>query len=742
MDEVLGHYHLLRELGRGGMGIVYLAFDDRIERNVAIKTIPLDTDPEGNLHRALLREARAAGRLNHPNIVVMYQVGQEKDRLYLAMEYVAGGSLDRRLTPDQPADPTWTVAILRQIAAALDAAHAAHIVHRDIKPSNILLTEHNDQVKVADFGLARTFVSGASQTLVAGTPVFMSPEQTKGEQLDGRSDQFALAVLAYRMLSGKLPFNGENLVALAYQIVHAVPSPVHIVNPALSVRVSDALARGLAKQRERRYASCTEFVESLVDALAGGKTETRVYPPPVPPLEPPGKSWLLRLTSGVTPWLLLLSLGAATVVGYLLWRQSRIPAPSSASTAAATPPQRGPRLPSPEEKPKITSEPNPEAQISPQTPAATSPKPPASAPAVPVENPKPDPQQAQEIAEASGRLISAIQRREGPAVLNALLERRADPSAGLHAAAAACREDVVRLLLGRGANANWVHPTWNTSVLSAALSPGGADPAEACAAREGIVDLLLASGARASAGPSDDTVLADAAALGVRGLPIVKKLLSTGVMPRTALRRATATYFPPERDCDTSVVEALLFAGARPDADADRYQKTALMEAAARKCLAIVTVLLEHGARADRPDAEGRTALYYAIKEGSTSAGRPLSPVVRKLIEAGAKPNQPVSKAVGGGTPFLEACRAEVPVLQLLLDSGADIDSVNNLAETCLHIAVSSQQIRRIDLLLSRKANVNARDERGITPLGVARSIGFRDSHEIVRRLLAAGATE
>lgn len=304
MQDQLGHYQILRELGRGGMGVVYLAHDQRIGRHVAIKTILLhDSADRDQLRDALLREARAAGQLSHPNIITIYQVGEERGLLYLVMEYVEGGSLADRLTLDQPTDFRWACGRLKQIAAALDAAHAARVVHRDIKPSNILLSGPTDFAKVADFGLARTFVSGHSQTAFAGTPSFMSPEQVYGRQLDGRSDQFALAVLAYRLFTGYLPFHGENLMALAFQIINAEPGPAHLLNPAVSPSVSAVLARGMEKQRERRFPTCTAFAEAIATAIDGPTqstdqpTVTLKTPPPkiLPrvgpcPLGAPGRS--------------------------------------------------------------------------------------------------------------------------------------------------------------------------------------------------------------------------------------------------------------------------------------------------------------------------------------------------------------------------------------------------------------------------------------------------------------------
>ncbi len=272
----IGRYEILDELGRGAMGVVYRARDPSIGRLIAIKTIRMTelSDPveSERLRERLRREAHSAGILSHPGIVVVYDVGQEGDLAYIAMELVPGRSLESLLADSRPPSPQLILNILRQTAAALDYAHKKGIVHRDIKPANILISE-DGVVKITDFGVAK--ISSSHQLTVAGTvlgtPNYMSPEQIQGKPVDGRADQFALGVIAYEMLTGEKPFTGEQLTAVLYKIVAEPPRPPQEVNPSLPWPVSLVLNRALAKDPEERYPSCTEFINALEKALATKK---------------------------------------------------------------------------------------------------------------------------------------------------------------------------------------------------------------------------------------------------------------------------------------------------------------------------------------------------------------------------------------------------------------------------------------------------------------------------------------
>src|ERR1700719_3127949 len=272
--EQIGRYQIIGELGRGAMGVVFRALDPTIGRKVAIKTIRLGevNDPEDRAKQRerLFREARSAGILSHPGIVTIYDMAEQGDMAYIAMEFVAGSTLEQILSSNEPLEPPRLFGILRQTAAALDYAHRKGIVHRDIKPANIIVNEAG-VAKIADFGIAK--ISTAEQLtqagLIVGTPNYMAPEQVQGKPVDGFADQYSLAVMAYEMLTGDKPFVAEHLTTLIYQIVCEPPPPAQRLSPSLGPKVELALQKGLSKQPGARYPNCTALVDSLEAACAG-----------------------------------------------------------------------------------------------------------------------------------------------------------------------------------------------------------------------------------------------------------------------------------------------------------------------------------------------------------------------------------------------------------------------------------------------------------------------------------------
>ncbi len=274
--EQIGRYKITGELGRGAMGIVYRATDPAIGRTVAIKTIHLaefaDPAEQGRLRERLLNEARSAGVLSHPGIVTVYDVAEENDLAYIAMEFVSGVSLEQLLSGEQPLSAETVLRVLREAAAALDYAHQNGIVHRDIKPANIMV-DADGRVKITDFGVAK--ISASHQLtqagVILGTPSYMSPEQVQGKPVDGRSDVFSLAVIAFEMLTGEKPFVGDQLPTLVYKIVHDQPAPAHLINPTLSWQVELVLRKALEKDPETRYRTCAEFVKALEGACRSSK---------------------------------------------------------------------------------------------------------------------------------------------------------------------------------------------------------------------------------------------------------------------------------------------------------------------------------------------------------------------------------------------------------------------------------------------------------------------------------------
>jgi serine/threonine protein kinase len=266
----IGRYLIRGELGRGAMGIVYDAIDPMIGRRVAVKVISLSagTDPAEAefLKERLFREARSAGRLFHPGIIVILDVGMHEDSAFITMEHVDGPSLQRVLATG-PLEPKTALGILQQTAAALDYAHQHSVVHRDIKPANIMLQGGNT-VKVADFGIAKVISQDATLTgVLMGTPSYMSPEQIEAQPVDGRSDQFSLAVLAYELFTGARPFEADSMATVAHLIVYGPRPSAHSVKPSLPAALDEVLARGLNRFPEQRYSSCAEFAAALEKAL-------------------------------------------------------------------------------------------------------------------------------------------------------------------------------------------------------------------------------------------------------------------------------------------------------------------------------------------------------------------------------------------------------------------------------------------------------------------------------------------
>ena len=272
----IGRFQVEREIGRGSMGAVYLATDPVIGRRLALKIIAL---PEGfsDVQRAecferFAREARAAGILSHPGIVTVYEAGrdEDKDLSYIAMEYVTGCTLQDLIRGDGRVPEAQALGIVRQIAEALSYAHGRGIVHRDLKPANVLLGD-DGLMKLTDFGLARLETSELTregQSL--GSPAYMSPEQVLGRETDRRSDLFSLGVVLYEMLAGERPFRGQELSAIAYQIVHEEPLPLRCLNREASPLWEGVLSKLLAKQPDSRYVDA-EALRSDLDAIADGE---------------------------------------------------------------------------------------------------------------------------------------------------------------------------------------------------------------------------------------------------------------------------------------------------------------------------------------------------------------------------------------------------------------------------------------------------------------------------------------
>ncbi|MHC6226213.1 serine/threonine-protein kinase [Pseudomonas sp. X10] len=270
MLEQLGKYRIDSVLGKGAMGTVYKAFDPHIARVVALKTIRRELLGEGQQQQVVSRfqnEAQAAGRLSHPNIVAVYDYGEDDGAAYIAMEFVDGIALNTRLQNQEPRQLSQVLAWMRQLLSALHYAHAKGVVHRDVKPANLLITA-DGQVKVTDFGIARIDTSVLTQTgSMIGTPSYMSPEQFCGEQVDGRSDVFSAGIVLYQLLTGERPFSGSATMVMQ-QILNQTPVPPSNLNPTLDPRLDNIIDQALAKRPDARFESAEAFLRAL-EAFTG-----------------------------------------------------------------------------------------------------------------------------------------------------------------------------------------------------------------------------------------------------------------------------------------------------------------------------------------------------------------------------------------------------------------------------------------------------------------------------------------
>jgi len=265
---MLGRYEVEKELGKGAMGIVYLGKDPKISRVVAIKTMALaqefDEDEIDEVKQRFFREAETAGRLNHPNIVTIYDAGEEHDLAYIAMEFLKGHDLMRYCKPDNLMEMPRVLSIVARAAEGLDYAHKQNVVHRDIKPANIMYEAASDTVKLTDFGIARITDSSKTKTgTVLGTPSYMSPEQLAGKKVDGRSDLFSLGVMLYQMLSGSLPFKADSMASLMFKITNEEAVDVRTIRAEIPEALAAVVNKSLIKEVDQRYQTGIEFANAL-----------------------------------------------------------------------------------------------------------------------------------------------------------------------------------------------------------------------------------------------------------------------------------------------------------------------------------------------------------------------------------------------------------------------------------------------------------------------------------------------
>ncbi len=360
----IGRYELVEVLGQGAMGIVYKAYDSLLDRTVALKTYHPDQSVAEEIRKRFEREVKAASRLHHPNIVVVYDGGIENDRVFIAMELVEGSTLQAELRRRGKLVGEQALAILLPISDALHYAHEQGVIHRDLKHANILLTAKG-QPKIADFGVAKLVSSEATAGFAPmGTPGYMAPEQISGKPTDRRVDVFALGVLAYEVLTGERAFPGESLNTVFYNLLHVEPPAPSVRESALPQAFDEVIARALAKDPAARTPDAATFARELTDSLREKPGAPKAPPAPPPPPRPPPQTFsgedfdsdavrelarprkepTSRALLGVVGAVLLLLLGAGAFL-FLSSRPEAPPPPVEATPAPAATPTAAPPAP-------------------------------------------------------------------------------------------------------------------------------------------------------------------------------------------------------------------------------------------------------------------------------------------------------------------------------------------------------------------------------------------------------------
>src|SRR5271157_4409345 len=428
-QATLGKYEIRGKLGRGAMGVVLDGWDPLIGRRVAIKTVPLMNASDPEVQESLARfkrEAQAAGRLSHPNIVGIFDYGETDAAAYIVMEFVQGQSLKERLDSGERFSVAETVRMMEQILAALQYSHERGVVHRDIKCANVMLTQ-DGRVKLADFGVAR--IEGSTMTQdgsIIGTPAYMSPEQLMGQLADARSDIYSAGVVLYQLLAGERPFDG-GLASITHKVLNTIPPRPSEIALAAPPELDAIVARAMSRRPHDRYASASAFSAALAEAYrslsaagtvaakqAPADDATAVLTPPRPPAQPPAKPEPTVANGTAAPVFGGPSTPAPTTPTAPTPSPPAVepPAPPAPSTPSAAPPSSPPPAPSPPPTTAVQEQPVPPppppapsqqttaAQEQPAPPPSPPPAPPVAVPSSGTATPPPTPPSSHQAATA------------------------------------------------------------------------------------------------------------------------------------------------------------------------------------------------------------------------------------------------------------------------------------------------------------------------------------------------------
>ncbi|MEP7154760.1 MAG: protein kinase [Betaproteobacteria bacterium] len=353
--QTLGRYKILRVIGRGAMGVVYEAVDPDIDRVVAIKTINLMLSPEEmeQYEARFKQEIKAAGKLNHPNIVTIYDVGKTDNMAYMAMEFINGCELKDLLKAGTALPVDVALDLVSQAAEGLAFAHSRDIIHRDVKPANIMLLENEDGLvaKITDFGIARMPASAVKTMtgMVMGSPRYMSPEQVVGRNLSARSDIFSLGVVLYEALTGMAPFESDTISSIMYQTVHVAPQPPSSINSKLDPELDAIVAKALEKSPENRFESMKAFsrrLREVIRARAGGTAMSLAQLSTSPGMPAQSTTTAPPSAAATTQPLAVQDLdGTRLIAAMSSGAESTAPRPAVSTPAATSPPQARTTLP-------------------------------------------------------------------------------------------------------------------------------------------------------------------------------------------------------------------------------------------------------------------------------------------------------------------------------------------------------------------------------------------------------------